>query len=68
MALCLEDIEGRHPHEPWTERDLSLVVATLEKMAALLTPAPFDAEDTAAVPSSARSMDGKSLCSEVMIA
>lgn len=42
VALCLEDVDGRHPHEPWTERDLSLVIAATRKMAAVLTPAPFD--------------------------
>ncbi|HKB17955.1 MAG TPA: aminoglycoside phosphotransferase family protein [Candidatus Dormibacteraeota bacterium] len=48
VALCLEDIDGRHPDEPWTERDLSLVVAAVKKMAADLTPAPFDPGATAA--------------------
>ena len=48
VALCLEDIDGRHPQEPWTERDLSMVVASLKEMAALLTPSPVKTEDTAA--------------------
>src|SRR5260370_2502963 len=48
VALCLEDIDGRHPDEPWTEGDLSLVVAAVKKMAADLTPAPFDPGATAA--------------------
>jgi aminoglycoside phosphotransferase (APT) family kinase protein len=48
VALCLEDVDGRHPHEPWTAGDLSLVVATIEKMAADLTPAPIDPGFTAA--------------------
>jgi aminoglycoside phosphotransferase (APT) family kinase protein len=48
VALCLEDIAGRHPHEPWTEPDLSMVVATLKETAALLTPSPFATEETAA--------------------
>ena len=48
VALCLEDIDGRHPYEPWTERDLSMVITTLKDMAALFTPSPLKTEDTAA--------------------
>src|SRR5207253_7660956 len=40
-SLCFEDIDGRHPHEPWTEHDLALVVRTLNEMAVVLTPSPF---------------------------
>lgn len=43
VALCFEDVEGRHPHEPWTDDDLTLVVAALQAMASVLTPSPFDA-------------------------
>ena len=48
VALCLEDIDGRHPHEPWTEDDLDLVVATYTRMAADLTPSPIEVGETAA--------------------
>jgi len=48
VALCLEDIAGRHPHEPWTEEDLTLVVAAVQKMAADLTPSPIEVAETAA--------------------
>lgn len=48
VALCFEDVDGRHPHEPWTEHDLGLVIAAIQKMAADLTPAPLDPGDTAA--------------------
>ena len=48
VALCLEDVDGRHPHEPWTEEDLVLVVAAVRKMAADLTPTPIDPGATAA--------------------
>ncbi len=41
VALCFEDVDGRHPHEPWTEPDLALVIAALKKMAKKLTPSPF---------------------------
>jgi aminoglycoside phosphotransferase (APT) family kinase protein len=47
VALCLEDIDGRHPHEPWTRSDLDLVVKTLLKMSADLTPSPIDVGRTA---------------------
>ena len=48
VALCFEDVDGRHPHEPWTEEDLALVIAAVRKMASDLTPAPIDPGDTAA--------------------
>jgi len=47
VALGLEDIEGRHPHEPWTEDDLSLVTAALAEMARALTPSPIAMAATA---------------------
>jgi aminoglycoside phosphotransferase (APT) family kinase protein len=47
VALCFEDIDGRHPTEPWTETDLALVVATLKKMAVDFTPSPIDTDQTA---------------------
>lgn len=47
VALGLEDIEGRHPYEPWTEEDLALVVAALAQMARALTPSPIDVAATA---------------------
>jgi hypothetical protein len=48
VALCLEDVDGRHPYEPWTESDLALVTRTLQDMARVLTPSPVDARWTAA--------------------
>lgn len=47
VALGLEDIEGRHPHEPWTENDLALVVTALAEMARALTPSPIVVPATA---------------------
>ena len=47
-ALCFEDVDGRHPHEPWTEPDLQLVIAALKRMAMELTPSPIDTGETAA--------------------
>ena len=46
VALCLEDVDGRHPDEPWTERDLELVIACVEKMSRDLTPSPIQVDDT----------------------
>lgn len=48
VALCFEDVDGRHPHEPWTEPDLALVVRTLKDMAVSLTPSPIVTGETAA--------------------
>lgn len=47
VALCFEDVNGRHPGEPWTESDLALVLAALQKMSSDLTPSPIDTGATA---------------------
>jgi aminoglycoside phosphotransferase (APT) family kinase protein len=47
VALAFDDVDGRHPGDPWTEADLTLVVAALQKMAADLTPSPIDTDATA---------------------
>jgi aminoglycoside phosphotransferase (APT) family kinase protein len=48
VALCLEDIDGRHPIEPWTDADLDLVIAAISWMAHELTPSPIELVETAA--------------------
>ena len=48
VALCFDDVEGRHPHEPWTQADLELVVRELTTMSAALTPTPVHVDETAA--------------------
>lgn len=48
VALCLEDVDGRHPYEPWTEADIELVVCALQKVSAALTPSPIATVETAA--------------------
>lgn len=48
VGLCLEDVDGRHPHEPWTDEDLSLVIAAAKTLAKNLTPSPIAVERTAA--------------------
>ena len=47
VALCLDDVDGRHPYEPWTDADLALVIAAAKKMARDLTPSPIDVHRTA---------------------
>ena len=46
VALCLEDVDGRHPGDPWTDSDLDLVIATVEKMSLDLTPSPVATTET----------------------
>ena len=46
VALCLEDVDGRHPGEPWTDTDLDQVIATVERMSRDLTPSPIQVDDT----------------------
>ena len=48
VALCFEDIDGRHPHEPWTDADLALVLDALQELANGLTPSPIHTDMTAA--------------------
>jgi aminoglycoside phosphotransferase (APT) family kinase protein len=40
VALALEDVEGRHPYEPWRADDLAAVLDLLEELPTWLTPAP----------------------------
>jgi len=37
IALCFEDVQGRHPHEPWTSKTSVLVVDALRRHDARLT-------------------------------
>lgn len=46
VGLCLQDIDGRHPHEPWTDHDLDLVIASVERMSRDLTPSPIETSQT----------------------
>lgn len=41
MALILDDVDGRHPAEPWNPAELRLVVAVLDRLAGALTPSPI---------------------------
>jgi len=41
LALILEDVEGRHPAEPWQAGDLARVVAAIDQLGESLTPSPI---------------------------
>jgi hypothetical protein len=41
VALILDDVDGRHPAEPWKPGDLGRVAAALDRLAVALTPAPI---------------------------
>lgn len=50
IVLVLQDIEGRQPATPWLADDLRRVLAVLDDLAALCTPAPVaDLPDAAAM-------------------
>jgi aminoglycoside phosphotransferase (APT) family kinase protein len=40
FALVADDVDGRQPTLPWQDRELNLVLATLDRLAGTLTPAP----------------------------
>ena len=41
VALAFEDVDGRHPTQPWRIEELHRVVAALEDLSMLLTPSPL---------------------------
>ncbi len=41
FALVLDDVDGRHPGQPWLTADLEQVLAALDRLAEALTPAPI---------------------------
>ena len=43
IALVFEDVEGRHPTQPWRDDELHRVVAAMEDLSTLLTPSPLPA-------------------------
>jgi hypothetical protein len=47
VALLLEDIDGRHPAQPWQPAELARIVATIDELAAQLTPCPVAVADIA---------------------
>ena len=43
VALVFEDVDGRHPTQPWRIDELNRVVAAMEDLSKLLTPSPLPA-------------------------
>ena len=43
VALVFEDVDGRHPTQPWRIDELHRVVAAMEDLSMLLTPTPLPA-------------------------
>jgi hypothetical protein len=43
VILAFEDIEGRHPRQPWDERELAAVLGAVDELAWSLTPSPISA-------------------------
>ena len=41
LALVLEDVDGRHPAQPWQPAEIDRVLAALDQLAEALTPAPI---------------------------
>lgn len=48
VALCFDDVVGRHPAEPWSGGDLDMVANALQQMSRMLTPSPIAMDATAA--------------------
>ena len=44
IALVFEDVDGRHPAQPWRTDELHRVVAAMEDLSTLLTPSPLPAD------------------------
>ena len=43
VVLVFEDVDGRHPTQPWRTDELDRVVAAMEELGASLTPSPLPA-------------------------
>ena len=46
IVLVFEDVDGRHPMQPWRIDELDRVVAAMEDLSKLLTPSPLPAAET----------------------
>lgn len=44
VVLLFEDVDGRHPTQPWQLDELHRVIAAMEELAATLTPSPLSAD------------------------
>ncbi|MEU8803992.1 aminoglycoside phosphotransferase family protein [Spirillospora sp. NPDC048819] len=47
VTLVFEDVDGRHPREPWDAAELDRVLGALGELASAMTPAPIDAPTAA---------------------
>jgi aminoglycoside phosphotransferase (APT) family kinase protein len=47
IALVLDDVDGRQPAVPWDRAELARVLAAIDKLAEVLTPAPMSAGNLA---------------------
>ena len=43
VVLAFEDVDGRHPTQPWRIDELDRVVSAMEELSTLLTPSPLPA-------------------------
>ncbi|TYB42540.1 aminoglycoside phosphotransferase family protein [Actinomadura chibensis] len=43
VTLVFEDVDGRHPRDPWSDADLGRVLGALGELASAMTPSPVDA-------------------------
>ncbi|MCY3913411.1 MAG: phosphotransferase [Chloroflexi bacterium] len=43
VVLAFEDVDGRHPRQPWRLDELDRVVAAMEELSSQLTPSPLPA-------------------------
>ena len=48
VVLVFDDVEGRTPHEPWTDDDLDVVVPAVSELTRSLSPSPADGVQTLA--------------------
>ncbi|GAA3717975.1 hypothetical protein GCM10022224_099590 [Nonomuraea antimicrobica] len=49
VVLVFEDVEGRHPEQPWRRDELDRVLTAVKDMSRVLTPSPIDAPPIAEV-------------------
>ena len=47
VTLVFDDVDGRHPREPWDAAELDRVLTALGDLASAMTPAPIDAPTAA---------------------
>ena len=58
VVLVFEDVEGRHPAQPWRLDELDRVGAAMEELAATLTPLPLPSSIVGTARDEARQMRG----------